>query len=398
MPYFSWQGVDLYGRTHTGATFAHSVSELDARLFTQKIALMHAWQRAPWRFALSWVDLSRKIDFFQHLAQLLQAGILLPEALGIMGDQQSHGVFQETIYAIAQQVREGHSLSHALQHTRYFDSLMSNMVAVGQESGSLALALQALADYLQAQDAFYKRIRAALLLPMITFGFFLCVLGVILFAIIPQFATIFSSLGTETPAATRTLLAISAGASGWHMGALLLSILLGALLVHRASKTKSGRAFFDALWLKTPFMGRIIRQRSSAHFLHALSLLLGGGVPLVPALTIAKGVVRNSVLAQHLEQLVTEVAAGSPFSEALVITQEPLFGPEVISLATVGQETGRLSFFLARAARLLQDQVHRSITFVATIIQPLLIIILGLLIALLIISVYMPVLNLANVV
>lgn len=399
MPYFSWRGVDLSGRVHKGTTFARSVPELDARLFAQKIALMQAWQRRRWRFAGSGVDLPRKIDFFQHLAQLLQAGILLPDALAIVGDQQSHGRFQETIYAVAQQVGHGHSLSHALNgNQQYFDPFMVEIVAVGQESGSLALALQALADYLQAQDAFYKRLRAAVLLPMITFGFFLCVLGVILFAIIPQFATVFSSLGKETPAATRTLLAISSWVSGWRMGALFFALVLGAFLVHRAGKTRSGREFFDVFWLKMPFVGRIIRQRASAHFLHALSLLLDGGVPLVPALAIAKGVVRNSVLARCLETLVAEVSAGNSFSEALVIIQEPLFGPEVISLAAVGLETGRLSFFLARAAQILQAAVYRSIAFVATIIQPLLIVVLGLLIALLIISVYMPVLNLANIV
>ncbi|MDZ4100009.1 MAG: type II secretion system F family protein, partial [Methylophilaceae bacterium] len=223
-----------------------------------------------------------------------------------------------------------------------------------------------------------------------------CVLGVVVFGILPHFATLFSSLGAQTPATTRVLLSLSSWASGWRIGVGLVGVLLSVLLVRRYARTDSGRAFFDALWLRVPFIGNSMRQRASANFLQAVALLLDGGVSLVPALTIAKGVVANKVLARQLEAVVAEVSAGGSLSEALVLVSEPLFGPEVISLATVGQETGRLSFFLSRAARIVQAQVYRSVTFFATIVQPLVLIVLGLLIALLLVSVYMPVLNLAN--
>jgi len=376
MPYFAWQGVDVYGRNRKGMAFARTEQELDTRLFTQKIALLHARQARPRVFTFSAVSLTDKIDFFQQLAELMQAGILLPEALTIVADQQQHGYFQETLYAVALAVREGHQLHHVLKsHPRQFDALMIELVQVGQESGSLALALQALADYLQTQNAFYGRLRAALLMPAITFGFFMCVLGVVVFGILPHFAALFSSLGAQTPATTRVLLSLSSWASGWRIGALLIGVVLSGLVVRQYTRTASGRAFCDAFWLRVPFIGNSISQRASANFLQAVALLLDGGVSLVPALTIAKGVVAN---------------------QALVLVTEPLFGPEVISLATVGQETGRLSFFLARAARIVQAQVYRSVTFFATVVQPLVLIVLGLLIALLLVSVYMPVLNLAN--
>ncbi len=397
MPYFSWQGVDLYGHMRKGMTFARTERELDARLFAQKIALLHARQeRAPF-FIFSRVRLSDKIAFFQQLAQLLQAGILLPDALVIIADQQHYGPFGATLHALAHAVREGHQLHHALkQYPRFFDALMIELVQVGQESGSLALAVQALAEYLQAQEAFYRRLRTALLMPAITFIFFIGVLGIVVFGIIPHFAALFSSLGTQVPATTRLLFSLNAWASGWHLGILFASCLLGGWALYRYARTAAGRLFFDTFWLKVPFIGRTIRQRACANFLQALSLLLDGGVSLVPALAIAKEVVANRVLAKHLDQLVTEMAAGGNLSEALVSVNEPLFGPEVLSLAVVGQETGRLSFFLARAARIVQSQVERSVTFVATIVQPLVLVILGLLIAFLLVSVYMPILNLAN--
>ncbi|PKN03328.1 hypothetical protein CVU75_02795 [Candidatus Dependentiae bacterium HGW-Dependentiae-1] len=397
MPYFAWQGVDVYGRNRKGMAFARTEQELDTRLFTQKIALLHARQARPRVFTFSAVSLTDKIDFFQQLAELMQAGILLPEALTIVADQQQHGYFQETLYAVALAVREGHQLHHVLKsHPRQFDALMIELVQVGQESGSLALALQALADYLQTQNAFYGRLRAALLMPAITFGFFMCVLGVVVFGILPHFAALFSSLGAQTPATTRVLLSLSSWASGWRIGALLIGVVLSGLVVRQYTRTASGRAFCDAFWLRVPFIGNSISQRASANFLQAVALLLDGGVSLVPALTIAKGVVANQALARQLEAVVAEVSAGGSLSEALVLVTEPLFGPEVISLATVGQETGRLSFFLARAARIVQAQVYRSVTFFATVVQPLVLIVLGLLIALLLVSVYMPVLNLAN--
>ncbi len=397
MPYFSWQGVDMYGQSRKGTTFARTERELDARLFVQKIALLHVRQKRAPLFIFSRVSLRDKIDFFQQLAQLLQAGILLPDALVIIADQQQYGPFGQTLHALAHAVREGHPLHYALkQYPRFFDALMIELVQVGQESGSLALAVQALAEYLQAQDAFYGRLRAALLMPSITFVFFICVLGVVVFGIIPHFATLFSSLGAQVPATTRFLFSLNAWASGWRLGIVLLGSFLGGWAIHWYARTAAGRLFFDAFWLKVPFIGRTIRQRACANFLQAVSLLLDGGVALVPALAIAKEVAANHVLAEQLDQLVVEVAAGGNLSEALVSIHESLFGPEVLSLVAVGQETGRLSFFLARAARIVQSQVERSVTFVVTIIQPLVLVILGVLIAFLLVSVYLPILNLAN--
>jgi type IV pilus assembly protein PilC len=396
MPYFSWEGVDVYGTVHTGKTFARSTQELDERLFARKIALLHAGQARSSFFRLSHVGSGIKKDFFQQVAQLLQAGILLPEALLLVSDQQNHGTFQETLYAITQSVCEGKPLHQALeQHPRFFEPLMIEIARVGQESGNLALALQALAEYLHEQESFYKRLRAALVLPLITFGFFIVVLGIILFGIIPQFAIIFASLGKETPAATQVLLSLNTWFSGWRLSVFVSVLFLIFFAMYRFYKTGLGRSYADAFFLKIPFVGRMIRQRASAHFLHALSLLLDGGMPLVPALNIAKKVVSNQILRAQLEQVVAEVGAGVLLSDALVMIQDPLVGPDSISLIVVGQESGRLSFFLARSAYLLQERVQHSVSFVATIIQPLLVIILGLLITLLIIAVYMPVLNLA---
>src|SRR5579872_1850639 len=170
MPYFNWHGIALSGASKKGKLFARTQNELDAILFKRDIALLDCSLASPSRWLRS-VSISTKIQFFRQLAALLQAGVLLPEALTIVTEQLDNPRFQEVVYAVANQVHQGKSLGQAMaQYPQLFDSLMIHMVQVGHQAGALAAALDMLSDYLESVVAFQKKIRSAAIMPALTFG------------------------------------------------------------------------------------------------------------------------------------------------------------------------------------------------------------------------------------
>ena len=398
MPHFQWSGVDILGNTRRGRQFARSKKELDAVLFKRQIALLKS---KPTRtFSLfSPILLQHNIQTFRQLAELVGSGVLLPEALTIVAGQTEQPKLASVLHTVAVAVHEGKTFAHALaQYPHIFDRLTIQMVHVGHESGNVAIALSALADYLDRTQTFQKKVRAAALMPAITFGFFVVISLVIFIVVMPKFAAVFSSLKSELPPLTKTMMRISdfLHSSRALVWAGLLAMGLFALKKYRT--TKQGSVLFDTIFLRLPYIGMLTVQTSLAYFLHALSMVLTGGMQAVPALDTARHTVRNSVLRKQLGELVHDVAAGSSLSEAMLQDPGQLFGADVVSLIKVGEASGDLAALVKKASGLYQERVDRSLSFVTTMVQPLLMIILGLLITLLIFAVYLPIFNLSQVI
>lgn len=397
MPYYSWSGIDLKGQMHKGRLFARSRQELDAILLKQEIAVLRCKQARSY-IVFKAISLADKIEFFRQLGQMLGSGVLMPDALVIIGAQTQHPKFQDIIIAIAHDVMQGSSLSQALaKHSNVFDTVMMHMVAVGQESGKLSLALAMLTSYLQTIHDFNKKVRSALFVPACTFVFFLLVTVLIFTLIIPQFAGIFSSVHQELPTITKQMIRISGMMrSGFAAAALCVAIAIGILL-HRWTQISRGKRIWDTFILGMPFIGTLIRQRSLAYFLEAVGMLLQGGMQLVPALKIAKETVHNAVLHSHLVMIEKEVEDGSSLSQAMMHDPGQIFSASTVAVIRVAEESGMLSTLLVRSAQTYQEQVQRTLAFITLMINPLLMIILGLLITMLIFAVYLPIINLSNV-
>lgn len=397
MPYFSWSGIDLKGNIHKGRLFARSQQELDSLLFKQEIALLSCNQTRK-RFALKRVSIDQKIRFFSQLSQMLNSGVLMPDALMVIGSQMHHAQFQAIVSRIAQSVYEGKSLSQALAEHSIFDPLMIKMVAVGEESGRLASCVSMLAEYLEMKAEFSKKLRAALLVPAISLAFFGIISMVIFVFIVPQFVSMFASVKQELPALTRHLLSLSALLRSSVALIWFGIIALSAFIFNRMIKTEQGQALWDSFLLKVPFIGSLIKESSLAYYLHALSMLLGGGVQLLPALKIAKQTVNNKMVSGQLTRIEQEVEEGHSLSQAMIHDPAQMFNSEIVSVVRVAEESGQMSQILARAASGLQEQVKRIISLITVLANPLLMIILGLLITFLIFAVYLPIFNLSNVI
>jgi type II secretory pathway component PulF len=398
MPYFSWKGVDIEGSIHKGKLFAQSKEELDALLFKQEIALIGCSQVKQISL-LNSISFQDKIQFFKQLGQLLNAGVLLPDALLVATSQAQQIKFQTILSQITQQVHEGNALSQSLANqNNVFDAVMVHMVKVGEESGKLSSILAMLGDYLQMRSDFGKNLRSALLMPSITFAFFFCITLFIFVFIIPQFAHLFQSNNQTLPQITKNMLAISDFVTSQAMVYFLALAGTALLALYRLIKTKNGKCLRDIFVIKIPIFGPLIKENSLGYFLHAVSMLLQGSMPLPQAIQVAKATVSNDFLVSNLTMIEQDILAGSSLSQAMIHNMAQIFDAPIIAMIRVGEESGRLASLLGKAGHFYQSKVHKTLAWIVTIINPLLMIALGALITFLIVAVYVPIFNLSDII
>ncbi len=390
MPYYTWRGVDITARVHKGASFARSPQELEQLLFSRHIALLAQQPALRFLYRRS-IPLRSKIALFKQLSTLLQAGLLVPKALQVVMMQGENVYLKEIMYAIYAEVQEGHSLAQALQkYPEVFSPVMIRMAAVGEQTGSLAPALSALADYLDSLNTFAKKIKAALFLPLITLGFFACIASIMLLVIVPKFYELFQGLGQTIPTTTQWLLTMSTIMRSWWMLPISIGtvvMIFGALRAIKSAKTKP---WLDANMLRLPFIGPIVRDMAIVHSTHSLAMLLDGGMHLVPALMVTAPIIGNIPMRTSFENVVNAVSAGAPLHTALEFYGEQFSQQELISLIAVGHETGNLGAMLAQISRIFQEKIERQLHIITLLIQPLLMLILGGLIMFVLVALYAP--------
>lgn len=395
MPYYRWRGVDIIGTYKKGYLFAKSPEHLDGLLLKREIALLKS-KPIAWRFFIKKANLSLKIDFFRQLGMLLSSGVMLADALAIVGDQLQHPGIQEKAHAISDKINEGESFwQSAKLYPDLFDTIACQLIKTGEESGSLSSTCYAKAAHLQQLLDFKKQIKQALFMPLITFGFFLVVSGVLFVFVVPRFADIFSSLGNNIPVSTQRLIALSSFVRSFGMLILMGFIALFSFSIHVWFKSPTGKKVKNKLMVKLPFIGIIYTHRFVGSFLQSLSLLLENGLPLVPAIEVFNETMHNEQLQKHVVNAHYNITRGKSLSDAL--QTDELFSPELIAMVNVGQETGQLSAILSKAASVYHEKVARQLRILSSIIQPFFMLVLGLLITILIFSIYLPIMNLSEI-
>jgi type IV pilus assembly protein PilC len=368
---------------------------IDEQLFHQQIAFLKI-KKIVEITIFSRISLTDKIAVIHQLLVLVRAGVLLPQALDIVAAQAPSTLLQEIFSAIADDVARGIPFHQsAATYPKVFDSMMIQLLHVGEETGSLPTVLHAIDTYLETRRDFYSRIRSALMMPAITFLFFIVISLVIFILIIPQFGHLFASLGHELPPLTQRMIAVSvlitSTDSVWFF------CVLGLIIVSLrwALQTSRGKKIKDYCAVHAPLIGSIMVFRFVAQWLDALGLLLAGGMQLVPALQIVQQMVPNTLIHTQLVQVSEEVKAGSSLAQAMRIHAGTIFLPDVIAMIYVGEEVGSLSTMLRQAGAIYYDKLRRRLSVITNGLQPVLLIILALLIVLLIIAVYVPILNLS---
>jgi len=398
MPYYSWLGVNVFGDTKKGKAFARSDADLDQVLFDRNIALL-SHKKVAIRSLFNKISPEDKILFFRQLVALLDSGVRLPDALAILCDQVKNIQLKQIIFNIEADVLSGTSFSQALAKQPYiFNEVEIQVVKVGQESGDVSKCLLQLADHMASKREFHKKLKSAAILPLITLAFFLVVTFSLFAFVVPKFADVFSSLGKDLPPLTQVILKISnVLRSNLFMFAMVF-ILAFILLIKKYVRVKAFKKASDNMYINAPLFGRMYRQSFLVNFLRSVSMLLKGGVRLVPAIEISKHSIKNDLIKCKVCNIEQDVFAGSTLSQSMTDYGGTIFPQDLVGIVKVGEETACLDIMLDKAADMYQGKINRSIMFFTSIFQPLLMITLGLLITLLIFAIYVPIFSLAAVV
>lgn len=397
MPHYSWRGVDLSASLCKGIHFARSEQELDALLLQRDIALLSCKPVRQW-FTRP-IKKEQKISFFRQLAILVHAGIPLTRALRLVGDRSDHREFGAMIHTLADMVEEGISLSEAMGHfTNVFNGTMVAMIEVGLETGSLPTVFELIAEYLESRKNFTQSIRSVLMMPIITLTFFTLVTIGILVLLVPRFAELMHSINRAIPTSMQTLLIMRSFVCSWYSAAAFMVALIVILMSIQWARTAYGLRKITEMALKIPLIKTIVVYSALKSYFQALHLLLHGGVPLVPALRLSHMTIHSPILQERFGVITENVAHGFSLSQSMASHLPDLISSESIAMLMVGEETGLLSSILAQIAQEYQNRVHKYLRRITTIIQPLLLLLLGILVTLLVIALYAPIFNLSYMV
>ena len=388
MPYYAWRGVTIVGDMRKGKLFARSVGHLEQLLFDRDIALLRSKQLAV--RAAHRISLNTQISFFESLKQLLFSGMRLPEALRLVSEQQhTSTAFQASLHTTTHDIELGTPIHESFEkHTRLFDGVTLAMLQIGQESGALKRALELIVTRLQRLESFNKKMRSALFAPMITFIFFLASTILIFTVIIPSFSSFLTSRGGQLPTLTRVLLAVSSVMISRQIlviGAVVVGILLTLRLL---GSTARGRKVKDQFILRIPGMASHARNQCYVHFFQTMALVMQQGGHITMALSLGRASLHNSCIQGELLLLEQEVLSGTMLAKAM--RSYDTFDQESCALVLLGEETGRLSSLLTHASDHYQQKIEKQFTLVAQFVQPVLLIVLGLLVGMLIFAIYIP--------
>ncbi|HET6893460.1 MAG TPA: type II secretion system F family protein [Pyrinomonadaceae bacterium] len=330
--------------------------------------------------------------FTRQFSVMIDAGLPLVQCLDILGQQQDNKFFQQSLFQVRQDVEEGATLAAAMaRHPKIFDQLYTNMVEAGETGGILDLILQRLSSFIEKIVKLKRDVISAMIYPSAVVLMAIGAVAVIMVVVIPQFQAIFLGLlgpGEQLPLPTRIVVGISNFLAGWG-GLVILATVIGiAVAVRFYYKTSGGRKTIDALLLKIPIMGDILRKVAVARFSRTLSTLLSSGVPILQSLEITAKTAGNVIVEAAILKVRDGVERGESFVEPLKATE--VFPHMVAQMVGIGEQTGALDAMLSKIADFYEQEVDAAIANLLTLIEPLLIGFLGITIGSIVIAMYLP--------
>ena len=340
------------------------------------------------------IPLSNIVFFTRQLATMFSAGLTLERAIQSLGVEEKHRKFQKVLNTVSENIRKGLNLSESLsRHPGVFNTLFVAMVKAGEVSGNLNEIIEQLSSYLENLDDTRRKVKSAMNYPIFMILFLIAMLMVMLLVIIPKFSQVYAQLGAGLPAATRQMIDFSTW-FGNNIGFLAFSIFTVFSIIWLISKTQRGGYTLDTIKLKIPVFGALIEQSILNKFCKTFGILIGAGVPVLETTALLRKVVDNKVYERAIDDASDLIRDGYNISTALRRTE--VFPSILLQLASTGEDTGELDDLLDRAADYYQKQVDALVDRMTTLIEPLLILMVGAVIALMVVLTYLPVFHLGS--
>jgi len=398
MPTFQWKGKNRYGDVVGGVRIARNVDELSRALQREQITVMDI-STARKKIELPFlqrqkVKLKDLAIYSRQLSVLIDAELPLIQSLNILAKQTKNKYFKNVINDIREDVEAGSTLNQAKRKfPKVFDDLYCNLVASGEQSGSLDIMLRRLAEYQEKIVRLRAQVRQAMIYPSAVLGFAVIVVIFMLWKVIPVFASIFLELGAELPFLTSIVLSLSIFVQKY-----ILFVATGIVALvfgfRYWRKTDSGRKIIDRFLLRMPLFGKLLEKVGLSRVTRTLSTLLSGGVPMLESLKITSSTSGNVIVEDFIMQARSMVAEGSSLRDAL--REKGRFPFMMIQMVGVGEATGTLDEMLAKLADFYDEDVEYSVANLLSILEPILLIVVGLLVGTIVISMYLPIFDLMS--
>ncbi|MGZ8458916.1 MAG: type II secretion system F family protein [Candidatus Deferrimicrobiaceae bacterium] len=401
MAKFMWEGKTRVGGTMTGEIEAPNEAFVIAQLRRQQIVPVKVKTKPrDLRIRLPWqrgkVSKKELAVFTRQFATMIDAGLPLVQCLDILGMQQENDGFKKVILRVKEDVESGSTFADALgKHPRVFDDLFVNLVSAGEVGGILDTILARLAAYIEKAMKLGKQIKSAMVYPSTILAVAVIVTVVLLLYVIPIFGNMFADFGQALPVPTQIVLALS-GYTRKYFLVFIMFIVLVVFAIRWYHRQETGRRNIDRFLLRLPILGDLIRKIAVARFARTLATMVASGVPILEGMDIVAKSAGNKIIEEAVMKARTSISEGKTISEPLA--ESKVFPIMVTQMIGVGEATGALDAMLTKVADFYDDEVDAAVGALTSLLEPMLMIFLGVVIGGLVIAMYLPIIKLAGVV
>ncbi|MDK8263857.1 type II secretion system F family protein [Pseudomonas oryzihabitans] len=395
---FTWEGTDRKGTKVKGEMTGLNPALIKAQLRKQGINPTRVRKKSVSLFGKGKKIKPMDIALFtRQLATMLTAGVPLLQAFDIIGEGFDNPNMRKMVDDIKQDVAAGNSLANSLRkQPQYFDDLYCNLVDAGEQSGALETLLDRVATYKEKTEALKKKIKKAMTYPAAVIVVAVIVSAILLIKVVPQFQSVFEGFGAQLPAFTLMVIAISEVLQEWWLLVLGGLFVLAFVLRHFYKKSEKFRDAVDRALLKIPLIGSILYKSAIARYARTLATTFAAGVPLVDALDSVAGATGNVVFRNAVEKIKGDVSTGMQLNFSMRTTG--VFSSMAIQMTAIGEESGSLDEMLSKVATFYEDEVDNMVDNLTTLMEPMIMAVLGVLVGGLIIAMYLPIFQLGSVV
>lgn len=401
MPAYAFEALHPDGQSRKGTLEADTAKAARSQLRSQglvplQVQAVAAGTQAASRWSRRVFGGSVLAVWTRQLAGLVGSGLPLERALASLSSEAETEAERNLVAQLRAEVNSGSTFARALaQHPQEFSGIYVAVIGAGEQSGKLGLVLEHLANDLEDQQALHAKLLGAALYPAIVSAVALCIVLFLVTYVVPQVASVFAGSKRALPLLTVLMLALSDFVRSYGLWLLLL-VAAGAFAAQRALRVPALRYRFDAAWLELPVLGRLSRSYNAARFASTLAMLAAAGVPILKALQAASDTLSNEAMRADAQEALVAVREGAPLASAL--SQKKRFPGLLSMFARLGEQTGQLPAMLQRAAQQLSSEVQRRAMQLATVLEPLLIVVMGLVVMLIVLAVLLPIIQMNQLV
>ena len=389
MPIYKYTAKDKTGKTIVTIAEAQDEHSLIESLHKKELMVISLKEEKAKKLREHAVKLDELVIFSRQFATMIESGIPLAQTLSILTEQIEDKFLAQIILKVRQDIEEGASFSEALKkHPRVFSDFFISMTKAGEASGMLDEVLDRLASYLEKTSALIRKVRSSLIYPVVVISMAILITTFLLIKVVPTFKGIFATLGGSLPLPTLILIKISDTLRAFFLY-ILISIIAVGFFFQRYISTPFGRREFDKALLNLPLFGPLFTKVAVARFSRTLSTLVKSGVPILNALEIVGKTSGNKIIEEAITKSCSSIKEGEPIADPLL--KSKVFPPMVVRMISVGEQTGRLEHMLGKIADFYDDQVEAAVTGLTSLIEPIVIVFLGVIIGGIVISLFLPI-------